>query len=299
MPCDPLIAFAGAPLDRCAPKRKDRAWVAEQLAHPQARAVVLHEGDPFILTEGAPGFVNQAGLAALTLAEPGVLLLGRDGVGPVLAAPIASREDFPLAPFGAFENMRAAATRLEPQDAALLGHAKSLLGWHAKHLFCAVCGAPTELAEGGAKRSCPACGADHFPRVDPVVIMAIIRGDNVLLGRQNNWPAGMYSCLAGFVEPGETLEEACRRESFEEAGVRIGAVRYALSQPWPFPSSLMVGLMAETEDRTVSLDDQELEDARWFARAEARALLAQTHPVCSIPPPLAIAHQLIKQWALG
>jgi NAD+ diphosphatase len=181
-------------------------------------------------------------------------------------------------------------------DLAALSGAKSLLGWHQRHKFCAQCGQPTRPAEGGWRRNCVACAASHFPRTDPVVIMLATHGDQCLMGRQPRFPAGMYSALAGFVEPGENIEEAVRREIMEEAGIAIGRVDYIASQPWPFPSQLMIGCFAQALSTDVRIDHTELEDARWFCRADIGAILAGTHPELISPRPTAIARSLMHHW---
>ncbi len=180
---------------------------------------------------------------------------------------------------------------------APLAEAKALLHWHARRHFCSNCGHPTEVVQGGWRRDCTHCSAQHFPRTDPVVIMLAIRGERCLLGRQPRFAPGMWSCLAGFVEPGETIEEAARRETLEEAGIRCGRVRYFASQPWPFPSSLMIGCHAEAISDEIVIDRDELEDARWFSRDEAAAMLMRTHPEgLGTPPPVTIAHHIIRAW---
>ncbi|MEA2934962.1 MAG: diphosphatase [Variibacter sp.] len=172
-----------------------------------------------------------------------------------------------------------------------------MLAWHARHRFCANCGKPTQVVSGGWKRDCAACETEHFPRTDPVVIMLAIDGERCLLGRQTRFPPGTYSCLAGFVEPGETIEDAVRRETVEEAGIRCGRVRYFASQPWPFPMSLMIGAHAEATSSTITVDHNELEDARWFERDEVARMLVRAHPDrLSTPPPIAIAHHIIRAW---
>jgi NAD+ diphosphatase len=193
-----------------------------------------------------------------------------------------------------------ALKRLVPDDElGPLGESKALLDWHARHRFCAQCGGPTTAGASGWKRECSACGAQHFPRTDPVVIMLVTRGDACLLARQARFAPGMFSCIAGFVEPGETFEDAVRRETWEEAGLRAGAVRYLCSQPWPFPSSLMIGCIAEALNDDIVLDMTELEEGRWFSRQEALQMLEGTHPdnlFC--PPHMAIANTLLKAWAV-
>lgn len=172
--------------------------------------------------------------------------------------------------------------------------------WHASHGFCAKCGKPTAVVEAGWKRECPACGTEHFPRTDPVAIMLAVRGDKALVGRQANWPAGFVSCLAGFCEPGETIEQAAARELFEEAGIRCdpAGAEYIACQPWPFPSSLMVGLILEAENEDIRIDQKELESAMWISREAMRNILAGTHDTYFCPPRMAIAHHIMKEWAL-
>jgi NAD+ diphosphatase len=183
-------------------------------------------------------------------------------------------------------------------QASMLGTAKALMHWHARRTFCSNCSARLVVTAGGWRRECPNCKMHHFPRTDPVVIMLAIDGDACLLGRQPRFPKGMYSALAGFLEPGETIEQAVRREIHEEAGVACGAVRYFASQPWPFPSSIMIGCFAKADGRALAVDKVELEDARWFSRHETRALLEKRHPDGLLAPiPMAIAHHLLKWWA--
>jgi len=180
---------------------------------------------------------------------------------------------------------------------APLAEAKALLHWHARRHFCSNCGHPTRVVQAGWRRDCTHCEAQHFPRTDPVVIMLAVKGDQCLLGRQSRFAQGMWSCLAGFVEPGETIEDAARRETLEEAGIRCGRVRYFASQPWPFPSSLMIGCHTEAISNEIVVDHDELEDARWFSRDEAAVMLMRTHPDgLGTPPPMAIAHHIIRAW---
>jgi NAD+ diphosphatase len=197
-------------------------------------------------------------------------------------------------------DLRSIATQgLVGADAlAVLGQAKAILSWHARHGFCANCGAATRTAAAGWRRECDVCKAQHFPRTDPVVIMLALDGERCLLGRQSRWPKGMYSCLAGFVEPGETIEEAVRREIREEAGIACGEVAYLASQPWPFPSSLMIGCFVRATSRDIVVDGEELEDARWFQRDDVMAMFDRRHPEgLSAPMPMAIAHHILRVWA--
>ena len=191
-----------------------------------------------------------------------------------------------------------ALKRLVPEDeVGPLGEAKALLDWHARHRFCAQCGGPTRPGASGWKRECEACGAQHFPRTDPVVIMLAIDGDRCLLGRSARFAPTMWSCLAGFLEPGEAIEDAVRRETLEEAGIACGRVKYFASQPWPFPSSLMIGCHAEAISRDIVVDREELEDARWFSKDEVVAMLLRRHPDgLTTPPPVAIAHHIVRAW---
>lgn len=186
---------------------------------------------------------------------------------------------------------------LDQGAASLIATARSVLDWHHRHGFCAKCGAASQPSHGGWRRDCPSCGASHFPRVDPVVIMAATRSDHILLGRQKQFLPGMYSTLAGFMEPGETLEDAVRREILEEAGITVGAVHYHSCQPWPFPSSLMIGCLAEALNDDIRIDENEIEDARWFSRQDVQMMLARNHPEdLFCPPPLAIANRLITSF---
>jgi NAD+ diphosphatase len=183
---------------------------------------------------------------------------------------------------------------IDPQLLAILAQARSMVGWHATHRFCAACGQASAMADGGYRRHCPSCGANHFPRTDPVVIMAVIHDDAILLGRQAAWRPGMYSALAGFMEPGETIEQAVAREVREEAGIQVADVRYIACQPWPFPSSLMIGTVARAQSSVLTVDSSELEDARWFGSTEVRQMVEGRHPQnLSAANPYAIAHHII------
>jgi NAD+ diphosphatase len=218
----------------------------------------------------------------------------------ISAAPDPANEG-PLTGLGHFRDMRTAAmTGLNERDIAILGQAKAMIDWHQRHGFCARCGAATKMMDAGYRRHCEACGADHFPRTDPVVIMLATHEDACLVGRGKQFPPGMFSALAGFIEPGETVEEAVRRELMEEAGVKIGAVTYYATQPWPFPSSLMIGCHAEALSRDIVVDQNELAEAFWLEKAKAKKLVAgEQIDGLFIPPKVAIAHHLIRAWAMG
>ena len=282
MPPDPF--FAGAGLDRADHLRADPAAIAALARHPDARLLVWENGAPALDADGQLVWNQVDG------APP--LFLGLDGAAPRFSplpdgtAPVDAR-----AHFGLMAILEAAAA---PTFAAAL----SLANWHRRHSFCSVCGATTALNRGGWSRHCTACGAEHYPRVDPVVIMLATHDDRLLLGRQPHYPPGRYSALAGFVESGETIEAAVARELFEEAGIRVADVRYIASQPWPFPSSLMIGARADALGDALTVDTNELEDARWFTRAEVADALAGAPDAAFLPPPpSAIARTLLEHWA--
>jgi NAD+ diphosphatase len=234
---------------------------------------------------------------------PRPVLLGLDGGVAHFAVDVSAVSD-PEATLGVedvarFEEVRGIAPQLAPAEASIAAHARSLVDWHARHGFCAACGSSTLAVMGGAHRRCPECSAEHFPRTDPVAIAVVGCGDRCLLGRGPRWPDTMFSALAGFVEPGETIEEAVRREVREESGVVVGRVRYVKSQPWPFPSSLMIGCVAEATSETLAVDHTELAEARWFGLDEIRAALEGRPGPLAIPPPFAVANHLIRAWAEG
>ncbi len=305
MPLSPFThVFAGNPLDRASARRGDAAWVAEQLASSESLGLALWNGRPLVedapVGDAAPARLAWLGaaLAARESVAERTLFLGLWKERAVFAFDFEGQADPAEDLFdglGRFEELRAIAMRLPEPEAAIAATAKAVFEWRRRHRHCAVCGHASHVAEAGWKRVCRACGAEHFPRTDPVVIMLVHRGDRCLLGRQAAWPAGMFSALAGFVEPGESFEEACAREIREEASLETRRVRYHSTQPWPYPSSLMIGLMAEVEPGEPVADQTELESVRWFDRDEARALLAaQAGP--RAPGALAIAHQLIRAW---
>jgi NAD+ diphosphatase len=295
-------AFAGNPLDRAGDRRSDADWIARQLEAPGARALVLWKGQP-LLGRG-PELVFIEGAMASKLAETGehLLFLGLNGEDPVFALELEGEADptvGPLKGFGEFGEMRAAAAALPIPDTGLLSASRSLFEWRRRHRYCPNCGHACIGVDGGWKRACPNCNAQHFPRVDPCVIMLPTFGDRCLVGRQAAWTANRYSALAGFVEPGESIEEACAREVKEEAALTVTAVRYHSSQPWPYPSNLMLGLICEVSDDQAQPDLTELESVRWLTKAEARDLADDKAGEISGPPHFAIAHSLIRHWACG
>jgi NAD+ diphosphatase len=290
--------FSGNRIERRSEKRDDGA-VAAALADPAAR-LYLFQGDKAVLRAGgADPTYTSAEAATLDADRAAIILLGWTDRGPRLAVTIP---DTVALDEGSYRvtDLRSLAVEggINGADLGALAQARSLCHWHLRHGFCAVCGSPTVMRIGGYRRDCPSCGAEHFPRTDPVVIMLAIDGERALLGRQSRFAPGMYSCLAGFVEPGETIEDAVRRETHEEAGIRVGRVRYHSSQPWPFPSSLMIGCHAEAITTEVVRDEVELEACRWFDRAEVLTMIAGTHPEgLMTPPPIAIASNIIRAWA--
>jgi len=301
-----IYCFAGNPLDRVSQRRQDAGWVASLLQDPGTRLLPLHSLKPRVHHSSAVSLYWQSVGPWHPLIDDGntLILLGlRDGQAyfALDATPVEPPPDDGAATMDA----RAVASMIDSGEAAILAEARSLIDWHARHRFCAQCGTPSVVASGGWVRHCPNCNAHHFPRVDPVVIMLAVRGERCLLGRGRRRPGARFSCLAGFMEPGETPEEAVRREILEESGVEVGRVRYLASQPWPFPSSLMMGFLAEAFTEEITIDPEELADARWFEREEVRAMVERSRSddpipgLATLPPPLAIGHQIARRWAFG
>ncbi len=304
------VTLGGSALDRAALMRKDQA--ALDAALQGGWVLPVWRGKPLLAGEGL-GWL-QVRHPALAHGGPVVFLGLDDGVARFATdisdwSPEAGAEAVEAGFFDAsvqrhpalddshaFAELRGVMTTLTPREAELAATAKAVLHWHRSHGFCAACGAASEMSHGGWQRSCPACGAHHFPRTDPVVIMLVTHGNAVLLGRSPGWPEGMYSLLAGFVEPGETIEAAVRREVFEETGVRCGAVGYLASQPWPFPASLMIGMRSEALGREITIDPEEIEAARWVTREELANAFAGLHPEIKPARNGAIAHFLLRNW---
>lgn len=310
MTFDDPITFAGAPLDRAAEKRKDGAWLGSRLMDTNTRILPMFRLKALIdIEHGAEiGWRSPTEmLEALEDARP--ILLGTDDDGVAHFAVDVSRapspRNSPYASRGKFIDVRSIAGALRPGQASLLAQARSMVDWHSRHRFCAVCGAPSDMREAGYMRQCSNedCNAPHFPRTDPVTIMLVFHGDNVLLGRQPMFPPGNYSALAGFMEPGESIEECVRREIWEEAGIKVGDVRYVASQPWPYPSSLMIGCFAEALNTDINIDPEELDDAQWFPRDEVIRMIERAEDPRSaeprMPPALSLAHQLARRWLAG
>jgi NAD+ diphosphatase len=295
-------AFVANDIDRAAHLRfhEDKLMAFE--GHPATRAYVLYRDSLVVKREG-----DQL-RALLTLdearnagANPGTIFLGlRDGAAlfgmgmpPAAAEALTGRSDTTLVELRGMAMQGA----IPPDQLAGIAMAKSMVSWHQRHGFCANCGTRTGMREAGWKRECPNCKTEHFPRTDPVVITLVASGDKCLLGRQKQFPPGMYSCLAGFVEAAETIEDAVRREIFEESGIRCADVSYYMTQPWPYPSSLMIGCSARALNEDIVVDHTELEDARWFGRDEAQQMLLRQHSAgLAGPHPFAIAHHLVGRW---
>ena len=295
------IAFAGNPLDREPVRRRDRGWLEARLSAEESRFLPLWRLSP-LLKRGEPralAWARREFFEDLDPAPEPVLLGTNDDVAHFavdVSAAADPEQAFGIAEVASFEDLRAAAAQLPSGETGIAAQARAYVDWHARHRFCAACGGHTRSVQAGANRVCFDCQAEHFPRTDPVAIAVVVRGERCLLGRSPGWPGRMFSALAGFVEAGESIEDAVRREVFEEAGVRVGRVRYLLSQPWPFPSSLMIGCIAHAESEEIRIDPGEIEEARWFSRDALRAALDGRRSDPSVPPPFAIAHHLIRSW---
>ncbi|MCG6203911.1 NAD(+) diphosphatase [Rhodopseudomonas sp. HC1] len=298
-------AFVSHVLDRAAHLRMNDAKLMAMEDKSDTRAYVVHRDSLVVKHEdGGPRALLTIKEALALGANAGTIFLGlRDGaavfgmgIGAPAAEKLIGRPDAGLAELRGM----AMQGQLPPDQLSAIAVAKSLVNWHQRHGYCANCGTRTSMSQGGWKRDCPSCKAEHFPRTDPVVIMLVTAGEKCLLGRQKQFPPGMYSCLAGFVEAAETIEDAVRREILEESGIRCTDVRYYMTQPWPYPSSLMIGCTATATSEDVTVDLTELEDARWFSREEATLMMKREHPDgLAGPHPFAIAHHLVGRWLEG
>ncbi|MEL6829646.1 MAG: NAD(+) diphosphatase [Pseudomonadota bacterium] len=296
------IPLAQKPIERAAHRRLDADWLETNQRDKDVLIFLFRAGEPFLALDGKA--LVWMGPEAWALAQnPLWVFLGEDkNESPIFALDLPESFDPAgslVEGIGQFEDMRAAASTLSAMQANLAATARSLFEWHRTHGFCARCGSQSESVEAGWKRVCPNCGAEHFPRTDPVAIMLAVKDDQCLLGRQAGWPAGFWSALAGFVEPGETVEQAASRELEEEAGIKSNPenAEYLFCQPWPFPSSLMIGIIIEADTMDIAVEQDELEAARWISRDDARQVLAGTHPDIYCPPPMAVAHHILKTWA--
>lgn len=296
------FSIGGGHLNRAAHLRDS----AHTLLYPdRAQLLALHGGKIMIdLSHEEPrlDWISPRPEVLRLLSEP-PLFLGQSVNVPRFAADYSSLDDSGLASrlsmHGKFVDLRSIAGALTAGEASIAATAKGLLDWHLTHQFCSRCGTRSEMQNGGWRRDCPDCGGKHFPRTDPVVIMLILYGNHVLLGRQSAWPPGLYSLLAGFMEPGETIEHAVRRETKEESGIDVGRVTFVGCQPWPFPSSLMLGCVGEATSRNISIDPEELEDALWVSREEMRLVLDGNHESLASPRKYAIARAILTDWVNG
>lgn len=295
------LAFTGGRIERESGRRRDAGWCAALSADAASRTYALI-GDQVVLRKieaRAEPLFTLAEAATFGTAHEQVLLGTDEGAGRfAIGLDRAVAGELKRRGLLAIDLRSIAIQGLVPAShLPALAAAKALLVWHARHRFCSVCGAPTRLAESGWRRDCSACEAQHFPRTDPVVIMLATDGDRCVLARQPHFSPSMWSCLAGFIEPGESIEEAARRETQEEVGITCGRVRFFASQPWPFPMSLMIGCHIEALSAALTVDRSELEGARWFARDEVAAMINLRHPEgLTTPPPWAIAHHIIRAW---
>ena len=309
------VTFAGSFLDRADRLRGDADAIARLLADPGSLVTPFWRGKPLFDLGGEPPRLDWVGAhdpLVLDCTEP-VVFMGLDAGGVAhfaadvsyLAPPDQHPAEFvdtgmlDLSETRKFVDLRAIMGEIDHRDAGIAAAAKGIFEWRLTHGFCANCGGRSVVSHAGWRFDCPSCGRQHFPRTDPVVIMLVLDGDRVLLGRQSNWPERMYSLLAGFMEPGETVEEAVRREVMEEAGVTVGAVRYVTSQPWPFPASLMIGCVARAESREIVLDPVELEDAIWVPKAEIAEALGGRHDRIAPARKGAVAQVILRAWVRG
>ncbi len=294
--------FAGGTLDRAGHRRTEADWLAARLKDPTTRIVPLWKQQPLVTPRrDGIGWLSPDDVDGYLMSGVPTVFLGEKDDIAHFAIDVTSFDDAnrsePFTNVGKFMDLRAIALQLPIGDPSVLGTAKAILDWNARHQFCAVCGNATEMRECGYMRKCTdgECNAEHFPRTDPVVIMLPVRGDDCLIGRQPMFPANMYSALAGFIEPGENIEEAVRREVMEEAGITVSDVRYHSTQPWPWPSSLMIGCFADAQTSEITVDGLELEEARWVSRTLLNDVLnGATDTGVLLPPPMAIGFQLIR-----
>src|SRR5688572_7166781 len=279
------LAFTTNPLDRASEQRSDAVWLTAKRQGSECLILPLRQNQPLLLDDAQSGavrlgFVDAALLDRHALPEGQEVFLGLGGEVPYFARDVSAvpEEAALFGQRGHYRDVRASAALLTQSEIAMLGQAKALIEWHARSRFCAVCGGVTESADGGYRRACPRCGAEHFPRTDPVVIMLVTDGERCLLARNKRYGASAtYSTLAGFIEPGESVDEAVRREVLEEVGIRTGAVRFFASQPWPFPHSLMIGCYAEAITRDIAVDGHEIVAARWFAKDAIRTMIGGSY----------------------
>ncbi len=295
--------LAAGPLDRAPERRRDAAWLADRLLDPESRILPVWRSRNLVTTGDTPTAVRLSP-DAIEIPDDGVgaIFLGLEGSAACFAVDLSALDD-PLATLelaaAEFADLRRIGARLGQAEGALLAYARGMAHWHGRHLFCGRCGSETKSTDGGHVRRCVSddCQELHFPRTDPAIIVLVRDEDSCLLGRRADWPTGMFSTLAGFIEPGESAGEAVAREVREEVGVTVRSVRYHSSQPWPFPSSLMLGFMADADRVEPVLDADELAEARWFRREELRQRIGSGR--VRLPPPISIARRLIEDWLEG
>jgi NAD+ diphosphatase len=290
----PRNILSGPYLDRAAHLRKDPAWFANALADERSRVLPVWNSRNLIVEGEAPraALLELSAIPEQLRNGNELILLGRFRDSEVFACEVEALEAPQFQAGTRFEDLRMLASILPAEEAGLLGYARGMVAWRARHRFCGTCGATTVAAKGGHVLICtnPACRHEQFPRIDPAIIVLVSDGERALLGRQAAWPVGRYSTIAGFVEPGESLEDAVAREVFEETGIDVDHIQYHSSQPWPFPSSLMLGFTAHALNTQIQRRDDELEDAQWFTRED----LASGRPI--VPPNVSISFRLIEHW---
>ncbi|MBI4220637.1 MAG: NAD(+) diphosphatase [Chloroflexi bacterium] len=300
-----MHTFSGNPFDRAEAERRDPQWIEAAARRPETRFLPFWKLNVLISRNSAPvlGWVSPEILARLPQGGPAPVLLGIGDGRAHFALDVSGVEDtkgLNLPQGFAFEEARGAASAVSGPETGIIAQAKAQIDWHVRHRYCSVCGTQTVPERGGLQRHCTKCDALHFPRTDPVVIMLVHRGEKCILGQTRlRASSGFYSCLAGFMDQGESIEEAVRREVREESGLELAHVSYHSSQPWPFPSSLMIGCHALASTDEVRFDAEEMTDVRWVSREETAAALRGDHPTLKVPGPIAIAHHLIKAWVTG
>lgn len=303
----PLV-FTGNRFDRASHLRNDPEWLTQKLSDPSSRFLPMHQLKALIELGGEPciDWRGASDIREFLDAGAALILLGIADFAAHFVIDVSAIENpkaLPNSDWGKFIDVRNISSQLRPGEAGALAQARSMLAWHGSHQFCSVCGNRSESNDLGYSRRCTKldCKASHFPRTDPVAIMMVVKGDKCLLGTGHHFPKQQYSALAGFIEPGETIEQGVRREVLEETGVQTGKVTYHSSQPWPYPSSLMIGCFAEALTEEITIEEKELADARWFTKDEAREMLkrAGTTETPRMSPSMAIAHQLAKAWVEG
>ena len=303
MKVKPDLGFINAPSDRAASLRGNSKWLDQQVNSPKSKVIAFIADRPVISVKSEAleiDFAKPSDVLPLIKQDDLILLHLSDNGNAVFAVQLGEEHtDKFITDDAKLIDLRSLAMQavLPSKDLGALAQARSLLSWHSFHRFCANCGVETIAADAGYRRDCKACERQHFPRVDPVVIMLIQHGENFLMGRGHNFEENHFSALAGFLEPGETIEAATRRETFEETGIEVGEVTYLISQPWPFPSTLMIGVIGQAITTEISADPEEIAEALWFSFEEIRQMLVNKHPGgTTLPPPMSIAYQMMQRY---